>query len=105
MNETQIVRGLSDQLWMLEEKFNVDAHKVHMMRCAVDVWESDSGGLRVTDLLSLYTSTSRATTHRMIRELIASKLLKGISSIEDKRVKLLVPGQKFEAYVKAIGDK
>jgi len=96
------VVALSDMLRRLKDKFEVNSHKVHLLRVAATYWDDDAK-LKVTDLVYGYTYTSRAITHRMVRELVSSKLLKETPSKEDKRVKFLSPGAKFEAFAQAIG--
>jgi DNA-binding MarR family transcriptional regulator len=99
------VIALSSTLWRLEDKFGVNHHKIHILRILAEAWESEYRRFtRVTDVLDFYSWASRAVTHRMVRELVSSKILKEIPSKEDKRVKFLQPGPKFEAYAKAIGE-
>ena len=101
MNHASI--QLSDLLCKLEDKFNIDAHKVHMLRMAADCWGVEVK-VRVTDLLEMYQRTSRATTHRAIKELVSSKLLQEQGDKEDRRVKFLTPGAKFNKYEQAIKE-
>lgn len=98
------VVGLSNTLWRVEDKFNVDHHKIHMLRMLVEWWDYGRA-VKTTDMLNSYDGVSRATAHRMVKELVSNKILKNVPSTDDKRVKNLVPGQKFEAYAKAIGGK
>ena len=103
MDLNDAVVALSNTLWRVKDKFGVNSHKVHMLRMMVEWWDSGRP-IKVTQVMDLYTDTSRAITHRMIRELVSSKLLKEQPSKDDKRVKFLVPGAKFDAYAKAIKE-
>ncbi len=98
------VVGLSNTLYRLHTTFNVDQHKVHMMGLLVGWWDAGYP-VRVTDVLNSYEDVSRATAHRMVKELVSNKILKTAPCADDKRIKFLAPGQKFEAYAKAIGGK
>lgn len=99
MNEA---KTLSDFLLRLENKLSIDTEKVHLLGIAANAW---AGGkdLRVTDLLELSQRTSRATTHRMIKELVSQKIFQVAKSDEDKRTRQLIAGPKFVKYTEAIG--
>ena len=79
----------------LETKFGVDVEKVHLLNLVNSRWNA-SKTVRVTDLLKAYTRTSRATTHRMVKELVSGKILAFSYDEEDKRAKYLIPGAKFK---------
>jgi len=88
-------------LTKLEAKFDIDVEKVHLLNTVNSRWTSDKT-VRVTDLLKAYTRTSRATTHRMIKELVSDKLLAFGYDDEDKRAKYLNPGAKLDKAITEI---
>lgn len=94
---------MANLLDKLEAKFNVDANKVQMLRMVVDCWAM-GGSMKVTDMLKNYQRTSRATTHRVLKELVSSKLLREQQDTNDRRVRYLMPGAKFDRYIRTIGE-
>jgi hypothetical protein len=96
------VRQLSGLLGRLESKYGLNYHKVRMLSIASVYWE-EGALVRVGDILNAYEDTSRATTHRAIRELVSSKVLREEVSGDDRRVKFLQPGLKFDVLLKDIG--
>lgn len=96
------VRQLSGLMARLEVKYNMNLHKLRILSIASVYWEGEMP-LRVTDILNTYEDASRATTHRMIRELVSVGLFREKVPADDKRVKFLLPGLKFDALTKEIG--
>lgn len=94
---------MANLLSKLEDKFNLNVDKVHMLCMMVGRWNS-SGEVKITDVLKSFTRTSRATTHRAIKELVSDKLIKEVKSPDDRRTKYLVPGAKFDRYIRTIGE-
>ena len=94
----------SSMRWMLnklDDRFNIGENEIHLLGIAADYWV-DNKSLRVTDLLEVHTRTSRATTHKAVRALVKSNLLKETQSKGDKREKFLTAGTKFAMYVKTL---
>ena len=96
------VRQLSGLLGRLEHKYGLDHHKICMLSIASVYWEEDAP-VRVSDILDAYEGASRATTHRLIKELVSIGLLREKIPADDRRVKFLSPGLKFDALLKDIG--
>lgn len=96
------VRQLSGLLGRLEHKYGLDHHKICLLSIASVHWE-EGAPVRVGDILDAYEGASRATTHRLIRELVSSKVLREEISDDDRRVKFLSAGLKFDALLKDIG--
>ena len=96
------VRQLSGLLGRLESKYGLDYHKVRMLSIASVYWE-EGAPVRVSDILNVYEDTSRATTHRAIRELVSVGLFREKIPADDRRVKFLQPGLKFDVLLKDIG--
>lgn len=94
---------MANLLDKLEDRFNLNTAKVHMLRVMVDRWNA-SGAVKITDILKTFTRTSRATTHRAIKELVSDKLIKEVKNSDDRRTKYLVPGAKFDRYIRTIGE-
>ena len=69
------VQELSELLADLEYDFGVRDSAIHMLAVLQDFWEADIP-VRTTDLLNNFTHTSRATTHRMLQELLLRRSLK-----------------------------
>lgn len=78
----------------LETKFGLDQHKLHLLGIADEYWDTGRAA-RVTDLLNAYEGTSRATTHKAIKELVDAGMFTLIDSRDDKRVKFVAPGKKI----------
>lgn len=93
--------SLSELLRRLDSKFKVNTEQLHMLSLAAAYWKTNTP-LKVTDVLMMFTRTSRATTHRAIKSLVHNKLLQEQASKEDKRIKYLVPGAKFDKYAEEI---
>ena len=83
---------------------DLDVHRLFILGFCVDAWESNVK-LRVTDLISAYSGTSRATTHRSIRSLIKHKLLKLEKDKDDKRVRYLAAGVNLSKLNTVLGGK
>lgn len=96
------VRQLSGLLGRLEHKYGLDHHKISLLSIASVYWE-EGAPVRVGDILDAYEGASRATTHRLIKELVSSKVLREEVSGDDRRVKFLSAGLKFDALLKDIG--
>ena len=96
------VRQLSGLLGRLESKYGLDYHKLRMLSIASVYWEADMP-VRVTDILNMYEGASRATTHRALKELVSVGLFREKIPTDDKRVKFLQPGLKFDVLIKEIG--
>ena len=86
----------------LEAKYDMNPHKLRMLSIASMYWEADMP-VRVTDILNAYEDASRATTHRMVRELVSTGLFREKVPDDDLRIKFLQPGLKFDALIKDIG--
>lgn len=96
------VRQLGGLLGRLESKYGLDYHKVRMLSIASVYWEEDAP-VRVSDILNAYEGASRATTHRLIKELVSVGLFREKIPADDLRVKFLQPGLKFDSLLKDIG--
>lgn len=96
------VRQLGGLMARLEAKYDMNLHKLRMLSIASMYWEADMP-VRVTDILGAYEDASRATTHRMIKELVSVGLFREKVPAEDLRVKFLQPGLKFDTLLKDIG--
>lgn len=100
MTTNEIV-ALSDVLDRLETKFDLTQHKVHILRMMVDRWEKNTP-VYVLDVVNGFDRLSRATTHRMLKELVSVKLVKETVGAHDRRTRLLTPGAKFESCLKEL---
>lgn len=96
------VRQLGGLMARLETKYDMNPHKLRMLSIASMYWEEDVP-VRVTDILNAYEDASRATTHRAIRELVSVGLFREKIPDDDRRIKFLQPGLKFDALLKDIG--
>lgn len=96
------VRQLGGLMARLEAKYDMNPHKLRMLSIASVYWEADMP-VRVTDILNMYEGASRATTHRALKELVSVGLFREKIPTDDKRVKFLQPGLKFDALTKEIG--
>lgn len=96
------VRQLGGLLARLEHKYGMDYHKLRILSMTSVYWEGDVP-VRVTDILNAYEDASRATTHRAVRELVSVGLFREKIPDDDRRIKFLQPGLKFDALLKDIG--
>lgn len=94
-----LISKYSAVLTMLEARYGLDSHKVHLLALAQVHWERDLK-VRVTDLLNSYSGMCRANTHRAIKDLESMKLFKLVSSEGDRRERLIHPGALFTRFEK-----
>lgn len=97
------VQELSELLADLEYDFGVRDSAIHMLAVLQDFWEADIP-VRTTDLLNNFTHTSRATTHRMLQELVSRRVLKLQVCPDDRRIKFVTAGPRFSKYEQRIKD-
>jgi DNA-binding MarR family transcriptional regulator len=85
----------------IENKFGVDAHKLHLLGIADEYWARGSA-VRVTELIDKYEGASRATTHKAIKELVSADFLRMVGDDNDRRVRYLHPGKKLATLEKLL---
>lgn len=93
---TSSVYRLSVLLHDLKQEFGIDEHKIHLLGMVDTVYKDNNGdAVNVTTLIEMYDGTSRATTHKAIKDMVAQDLLRLENSTDDGRVRWVYPGKNF----------
>lgn len=93
---TSSVYRLSVLLHDLKEEFGIDEHKIHLLGIVGTLYkDNDKDAVKVTSLIEMYDGTSRATTHKAIKDMVEKDLLRLEGSNKDGRVRWVYPGKNF----------
>lgn len=89
------VKRLSDLLRDLKKEFGIDEHKIHLLGIVGMVHKDLDDAVKMTDLIEMYSGTSRATAHKAVKSMIDNDLLRLEGSNQDGRVRWVYPGKNF----------
>lgn len=96
------IQKLTKKIYVMEEKFGVDARDLDLLGFICNQWDSHDS-VRMMDIVKASNIASATTTLNIIKDLEFVSIIKINGNPDDAREKIIVQGKKFASLDKFLG--